>query len=262
MSSIYDFQKKATEKKLSLCTCYDAWSAKIIAESAIDAILIGDSVSMIQYGYEDTTHATLEMIELSTRAVASSCSKGKLIIADMPIASYRVGKAQSLLNALKLIRAGAGAVKLEGLHGHEDEIEHLIGSGIPVMGHLGLTPQSVHQLGGFKVQGKKKKDADQLLEDALRLEALGCFSLVLECIPSEIAKLISEKLSIPTIGIGAGADCTGQILVLHDLLGLSGDFQPKFLKKFAQLNTDILSALNQYVSEVENTTYPEAKHSY
>lgn len=259
--STIDFRALKGQRPLSMVTCYDAWSARILDKSSLDALLVGDSVATVVHGYDSTVHATLDMMEGHVRAVARACSE-KLLVGDMPFLSFRGGVSQTLENAGRLIRAGAHAVKVEGVAGHEDAIHALVQSGIPVMGHLGLTPQSVHQLGGMKVQGRTAPAAAQLVEDARKLDALGCFSVVLECVPSSLAREVTRQIGVPTIGIGAGVDVDGQILVLQDLLGLSAGFKPKFLRTFAPGQALVEEALRSYVEATRARTFPALAESY
>lgn len=260
--NILDFQKaKAAQRKISMITCYDAVSARIVEQTAIDCILVGDSVSVVVHGYPDTTHATLPMMILHTKAVAKGTKK--FIVGDLPFLSYRKSLSDTMDAVGELIQAGAHAVKLEGADSNLSTIRHIVGSGIPVMGHIGLTPQSVLVLGGHKVQGKAQAQAEALLEQALALQEAGCFALVLECIPPALAKTITEALDIPTIGIGAGPDTDGQVLVWHDLLGFDPSFKPKFLKQYADGYSLIHSALENYHQEVKNQHYPVLEqHTY
>jgi 3-methyl-2-oxobutanoate hydroxymethyltransferase len=262
MKTIQDFaMKKESGEKISMVTCYDSWSAKIIAETAIDCVLVGDSLAMVIHGFPTTLNASLRMMALHTAAVVRSLSN-KFVIADMPFLSYRKDLASNVAAAGILMKAGAQAVKLEGAKGNLQLIEHLVDSGIPVMGHLGLTPQSVHQLGGFKVQAKNRYQQITLKKQAKDLENAGCFSLVLECVPATLAKEVTESLDIPTIGIGAGIDCDGQVLVLQDMLGMAKDFSPKFLKKYMDGFNLIRDALNTYHAEVGKGQFPTNKESY
>src|SRR3990167_2591622 len=232
MYHIFEFQKKKmAQEKISMITCYDFTSAKIIDKTNIDCVLVGYSVSMVIHGCHDTTGATMEMMALHTSAVAKG-AKNKFIIADLPFASYRKSLSKTILAMEILIRSCAHAVKLEGATGNLNHIRHAVESGIPVMGHLGLTPQHINTLGGFKVQGKDESSQNKLLRDAQLLEEAGCFAIVLECVPAQLAKEITNTLSIPTIGIGAGSDTDGQVLVMHDMLGLQTQIQPKFLKHY------------------------------
>ncbi len=259
---VHDFQKmKESGKKISVVTCYDYWSAHIISYSNIDCVLVGDSLAMVMYGYPTTLSATVDMIARHVEAVSKGCP-GKFIIADMPFLSYRKDLAANMSAIEAMMRSGAHAIKLERADGNLALIEHVVQSGIPVMGHVGLTPQSFYTIGGFVIQGKEQKGAEKLKEDARQLTRAGCFSLVLECIPSVLAQQITDEIPIPTIGIGAGPDTSGQVLVLHDLLGLT-PFTPKYLKKFLDGFTLIKDALNSFDREVKTSAYPQVyEHTY
>ncbi|MGZ3691314.1 MAG: 3-methyl-2-oxobutanoate hydroxymethyltransferase [Pseudobdellovibrio sp.] len=262
MKSILDFQKKKNNKqKISMVTCYDYTFAKIVADTNIDSILIGDSLAQIMHGHGTTLNASTQVMALHTAAVARAASN-KFIVADMPFLSTRKGLRNSMDQVEKLMKAGAHAVKIEGAEGRVELIKLVVESGVPVMGHLGLTPQSIYQLGGPKVQGKQEESAQKILNDALNLEKAGCFSLVLECVPSALANKITSQLHIPTIGIGAGPGTDGQILVLQDLLGMNKNFNPKFLKKYLKGYDLISEALNSYVTEVENVQFPARENEY
>lgn len=261
---VFDFyNKKQAGKKITMLTCYDFATAAILKDSDVDCFLVGDSVSMVMHGFPDTTHATMDMMSMHVSAVSRAKPK-QFIIGDMPFFSFQISDEDTLINVKRLIQAGAQAVKLEGAS--DDilrRITKITKAGIPVMGHLGLTPQSIHQMGGHKVQGRDEKMAEDLIKKAKDLEKAGIFSLVLECIPAALAKIISDKLSIATIGIGAGCDTDGQVLVVNDMLGFNQAFKPKFLKHFATLQKDILLAANSYASEVNQQIYPKAKeHTY
>jgi len=258
-----DFQeRKLKGPKISMVTCYDYCSASIMNESQVDCILVGDSGSMVMHGCPTTLGATVEMIVQHTLAVVKGAPH-KFIISDLPFCSYRKNRTRTMEAVEKLMRAGAHAVKLEGAAGNLKTIQHLVESGIPVMGHLGLTPQSVHALGGFRVQGRFSEAANQLMSGAQELAAAGCFALVLECVPADLAQKITTDLTIPTIGIGAGPYTTGQVLVWHDLLGLSPSFKPKFLKTYLQGFELVRAALNAFDSEVKQAIYPNLKeHCY
>jgi 3-methyl-2-oxobutanoate hydroxymethyltransferase len=253
--------KKSRNEKISMLTCYDYSFAQILNTSDIDALLIGDSVAMVQHGHSTTLPADVEMMAMHTKMVAQG-APNKLIIADMPFLSYRKSLSESMSAVQKLMAAGAHAIKLEGLSGHEDTIKHIVESGVPVMGHLGLTPQSIHQLGGFKVQGRTDDAREALMKSSIQLENLGCFSIVLECVPAAIAREISSKLKIPTIGIGAGPDTDGQILVVNDMLGMNLNFRPKFLRKFLDGAELIKSAANAFHKETMEQSYPAVSESY
>lgn len=262
MKSVLDFQKKKqTSERITMLTCYDYSFAKILNESDIDSILIGDSVAQVMHGHATTLNATTRLMALHTKAVARGATK-KFIVTDMPFLSTRKGLRHTMDQVEMIMQAGAHAIKIEGAEGHLELIRHIVDSGVPVMGHLGLTPQSIHQLGGPKIQGKAQESADKILQDSLNLEKAGCFSLVLECVPSDLGARISKQLKIPTIGIGAGVHTDGQILVLQDLLGFNKDFSPKFLKKYMDGNSLVSEALNSYVTEVKESKFPTEKHSY
>lgn len=259
---IKDFlQRKIKGEKISMVTCYDFWSARILNQSKVDVLLVGDSLSMVMYGHETTIPADIEMMALHTRAVNKG-APDKFIVADMPFLSTRKGTLAAMNGVEELMKAGAHAIKIEGQLGHQELISHIVESGVPVMGHLGLTPQSVHQLSGYSVQGKEEARAEEICTQAKKLEEAGCFSLVLECIPRDLTATIQKNLSIPVIGIGAGAEADGQVLVLHDLLGLNNGFQPKFLRRYAQGFEMISSAVNQFHQDVQSGQFPSEKESY
>ncbi|MFW0079201.1 MAG: 3-methyl-2-oxobutanoate hydroxymethyltransferase [Coxiella endosymbiont of Haemaphysalis qinghaiensis] len=259
----YDFQfMKENNKKISMITCYDYWSACIISQSQIDCILVGDSLAMVMYGYSTTLSATVPMMAQHIQAVVKG-APNKFLIGDMPFCSYRKDLTASMTSIEKLMQSGANAIKLEGADGNLKLIHHIIKSGIPVIGHLGLTPQSIHAIGGFKVQGKNQSAADKLKKDAKALADAGCFALVLECVPSNLAKEITNSIVIPTIGIGAGPHTSGQVLVLQDLLGMNSQFKPKYLKKFLNGFELIKDALNDFNKEVKASAFPNIEeHCY
>lgn len=262
MKTILDFQKKKNSKeKISMVTCYDYTFAKIIEGTHIDAILVGDSAAQVMHGHNTTLNASTALMALHTQAVARG-APNKFLVADMPFLSTRKGLKNSMDQIEKLMKSGAQAIKIEGAEGHTELIKHIVESGVPVMGHLGLTPQSIHQLGGPKVQGKVQDAADKILNDAIALQEVGCFSIVLECIPTDLGKLITDKLSISTIGIGAGNQTDGQILVLQDLLGMNKNFNPKFLKKYLNGYDLISESINSYVTEVQKHKFPTSENSY
>ncbi|MFZ3231235.1 MAG: 3-methyl-2-oxobutanoate hydroxymethyltransferase [Pseudobdellovibrio sp.] len=262
MNTILDFKKKKLAKeKITMVTCYDFAFAKIIAKTDVDCILVGDSLAQVVHGHSTTLKATSRLMALHTAAVVRGIGS-KFVVADMPFLSTRKGLRYAMDCIDMIMKSGAHAIKIEGADGHLELIRHIVESGIPVMGHLGLTPQSIHQLGGPKVQGKKSEHAHKILEDAVALEKAGCFSIVLECIPATLAKEISEKLEIPTIGIGAGASTDGQVLVLQDMLGMNTEFSPKFLKKYLAGADLITTALNTYVTEVKENTFPSVANQY
>jgi 3-methyl-2-oxobutanoate hydroxymethyltransferase len=255
-------QAKAEGKKLSMLTAYDYSMAKIIDESGVHGILIGDSLGMVVKGEEDTLSVTMEEVIYHTKAVKRG-AKNALVVSDMPFLSYQVSIEQAVLNAGRLVKeGGASAVKLEGGANVAAQVKAIVDAQIPVMGHIGLTPQSVNAFGGFKVQGKSEAAAKQLIEDAVLLEKAGAFSIVLEGIPEKVAELITKAVSIPTIGIGAGKHCDGQILVYQDMLGMFSDFVPKFVKQYANLGTIMKEAIGSYVNEVQEGVFPEEKHTF
>lgn len=256
-----DFTAAKNKKKLSLVTCYDYCFAKIIDETDIDAILVGDSLAMTMHGYNTTLPATVDLITLHVKAVARGITK-KLIIGDLPFLSYRKGLRATMDAVEKIMQAGAHAVKLEGATDNPRLIKHIVNSGVPVMGHLGMTPQSIHHFGGFRVQGKNADAESNLIAQAKLLEDVGCFATVLECIPMHLAKIITATITIPTIGIGAGVHVDGQILVLQDLLGIFTEFKPKFVKTYLPGFDLIKEALNHYNNDVKNTQFPTDEYSY
>ncbi len=254
-------EAKAARRKLSLVTCYDYTFAKLIGKTAVDGILVGDSAAMVMHGHGSTVFASLELMRLHTQAVVRGAPE-KFVIADMPFLSFRKGVAEALDTAQALMTAGAHAVKLEGVDGHEEIVERLTESGIPVMGHLGLQPQSVHAYGGFTVQGRSEESRQKIVRQSKSLESAGVFSIVLECIPAPLASEITAELAIPTIGIGAGACCDGQILVLQDLLGMNTDFRPKFVRQFWDGGTAVVEALERFDEAVKTGEFPAAGESY
>lgn len=261
MNAIEFRSLKGGERKIVVTTCYDHWSARILNQAEVDAVLVGDSVAMVMHGHDSTIPATVEMMALHTEAVARG-APDKFVITDMPFLSVRRGIAPALDAVEALVKAGAAAVKIEGVAGHEEVIQHIVESGIPVMGHLGMTPQSVHQFGGYRVQGREKADAARLLDDADRVEDAGCFSLVLECVPAELAAQVTEDISIPTIGIGAGKQVDGQVLVLHDLAGFTPDFQPRFARAFRPGGQQLREAVSEFADAVRSGSFPSDEESY
>ena len=255
------FVKTASERKVTMVTCYDALFAGIINQTDIDSVLVGDSLGMVVHGFESTVPVTVDMMQYHVAAVARVL-RGKLIVGDLPFLSYQQGLESAMKAVSRLMQAGAHSVKLEGCDGHVDVVKKIVQAGVPVMGHLGLTPQSVYQLGGYKVQGRTENSAQAILRQARELEQAGCFSIVLECVPTELARQITDSVSIPTIGIGAGADVSGQVLVLHDLLGLQQNLQPKFVKRYTDGMGMAVSALQQYDDEVKQKTFPSVEHCY
>lgn len=253
---------KKENQKVTVLTAYDYPTASILDSSGIDSILVGDSLGMAVLGYEDTTQVTMEDMIHHTKAVSRG-AKRALVIADMPFLSYHMGKEKSVYNAGRLIQEGhAQAVKLEGGLEVIEDIKAIIKAGIPVMGHIGLTPQSIHNLGGYYVQGKTEEQAKKLIEDAKLLEEAGVFAIVLELVPAELASTISSIVSVPTIGIGAGVGCDGQVLVVHDMLGLYQGNTPKFVKRYAEIGSSIDEAVNKYIHEVRNGIFPREEHTF
>jgi 3-methyl-2-oxobutanoate hydroxymethyltransferase len=252
---------KAEGRKLSMVTCYDYTFARLLSRSVVDAILVGDSAAMVMHGYPSTLSASVELMAMHTEAVARG-SGDKFVVADMPFLSFRKGLAEALDAASDLMKAGARAVKLEGVEGHEDVIERMVESGIPVMGHLGLQPQSIHAYGGYRVQGRNEDAAQSIARQAAALEACGAFAIVLECVPAKLACEITRSIHIPTIGIGAGAGCDGQILVLQDLLGMNVDFRPRFARPFLDGEGAVLQALERFDEAVKTGAFPTVEESY
>lgn len=254
-------QHKRERKKLVVVTAYDALFAGIVEQAGIRVILVGDSLGVVVQGKANTLSVTMEDMLYHTKLVAGAAPRA-LVISDMPFMSYQVSTEDAVRNAGRLIQAGAAAVKLEGGAVMAERVKAMTSLGIPVVGHLGMTPQSVHALGGYKVQGKVEDHATKLLDDARALEAAGAFALVLEAVPAELARRVTQVLSISTIGIGAGPHCDGQVLVLYDLLGLFDTFVPKFVKTYAHLKTDAIQALGRYKEEVEQGRFPSDSESY
>jgi 3-methyl-2-oxobutanoate hydroxymethyltransferase len=254
-------QKKEHAEPITMLTAYDYPTALVMDQAGMDSILVGDSLGMVVLGYENTLPVTMEDMLHHCRAVARG-AKSALLIGDMPFMSYQASVEDAVRNAGRFLQEGGmDAVKLEGGHERVETVRAIVGAGIPVMGHLGLTPQSVHQLGGFRPQGKTALAAKRLLEDAFLLEEAGCFGIVLESVPARLAELVSKKLAIPTIGIGAGVGCDGQVLVTHDLLGLFERFTPKFVKKYADLHGEMQKAFTEYIADVQAKTFPGAEHT-
>ncbi len=254
--------KKVSGDKITVLTAYDYSMARLLDEAGIDCILVGDSLGMTMLGYEDTLSVTMDDMIHHTKAVRRG-TKNAMVVADMPFLSYHISDEEAVRNAGRFIKeAGANAVKLEGGFAVQSKIEAIVAAQIPVMGHIGLTPQSVNMFGGFKVQGKTETQARKLIEEAKLLEAIGCYSIVLECVPEKLARLITEQLSIPTIGIGAGAGCDGQVLVIQDMLGMYTDFTPKFVKQYANLKESIENAVSHYCEDVISGQFPEEKHTF
>lgn len=261
--SVVTFAKaKENNEKITMLTAYDYSTAKLIDESGIDSILVGDSLGNVMLGYEDTLSVTMEDMIHHGAAVARG-AKEALVVIDMPFMSYQTSVYDAVVNAGRLMKEGrAGAVKLEGGKEVCPQIKAITQAGIPVMAHIGLTPQHINAFGGFKVQGKNEEAAKKLLEDAYAVAEAGAFAVVLECVPEKLATLVTEKISIPTIGIGAGAGCDGQILVYADMLGMFSDFSPKFVKQFAKTGQTMQEAFKEYISEVKDGSYPAKEHTY
>lgn len=253
---------KQKGEKISMLTAYDYSTAKLVDQAGIDGILVGDSLGNVMLGYEDTLSVTVEDMIHHGAAVARGV-KNALVVIDMPFLSYQTSVYDAVKNAGRLVKEGhAGAVKLEGGKEFAPQIRAITAASIPVMGHLGLTPQSIHTLGGYRVQGKTEAAAQKLLEDALAVQEAGAFALTLECIPAKLAQLITQKLSIPTIGIGAGAGCDGQVLVYQDMLGMFNDYTPKFVKRFAEVGEVMKNAFAEYNRQVKEGSYPDEAHSF
>jgi 3-methyl-2-oxobutanoate hydroxymethyltransferase len=253
--------RKGDGSPLVMVTAYDTPSARIVDDAGADIILVGDSVAMVVLGYDDTLSVTVDDMAHHTAAVARARPKA-MVVADMPWMSYHVCREETVRNAARLLRAGASAVKLEGGRKRLEAIGAIIDAEIPVMGHLGLTPQSVHMLGGFKVQAKEFDAARVLLDDAVALAEAGCFSIVLECVPDAVATMVTEAVPVPTIGIGAGVHCDGQVLVFHDLLGLNGGRAPKFVRRYADLRGDATAAVARFADDVRSGRYPSESETY
>lgn len=262
-NSVLTFKEaKQTGKKLTMLTAYDYSTAKLMDEAGVNSILVGDSLGNVMLGYEDTLSVTMEDM-IHHGAAVSRAAKQALVVIDMPFMSYQTSVYDAVCNAGRLMKEGrAGAVKLEGGREIAEQIKAITGCGIPVVAHLGLTPQSVNAFGGFKIQGKDEQAAKRIIEDALIVEEAGAFALVLECVPAKLAGLITKKLSIPTIGIGAGSDCDGQVLVYQDMLGMFSDYVPKFVKQFADVGSIMKQAFRDYIDSVADSTFPAAEHSY
>lgn len=255
------YQYKLEGKKISLVTCYDYTSAKIVGKSDIDAVLIGDSAAMVMHGFENTVHADIQMMCTHVKSVKQGITN-KVLIADLPFLEHKKSISDTISAIDKLMKSGAHAIKIEGAIGNLDLIQKLTEAGIPIMGHLGLTPQSIHAFGGYKVQGRENSDAERMIKHALDLEAAGCFSIVLELVPQNLATEITRKLKIPTIGIGAGAGTDGQVLVLQDLLGMDENFNPKFVRKYFNGFETVLNALNHYHKDVTSSLFPTEEESF
>jgi 3-methyl-2-oxobutanoate hydroxymethyltransferase len=255
-------QKKADGKKITMLTAYDYPSARIVDEAGIDAILVGDSLAMVVQGLENTLPVTMDEMIYHSKMVSRATEKA-MVIGDMPFMSYQASKRDAVTNAGRFVKeGGAQAIKIEGGLEVVKAVEKIVRAEIPVMAHIGLTPQAIHRMGGYKVQGRSEKAQKRLMKEAEELQEAGAFCLVLEAVPTDLAREITDKLSIPTIGIGAGPHCDGQILVLHDVIGMFDRFVPKFVKKYANLKEDALKAVKQYISEVDDGTFPSDKESF
>lgn len=253
---------KKNGEKLTMLTAYDYTTAKLLDESGVDSILVGDSLGMVVLGYDDTLSVTMEDMIHHSAAVARG-AKNALVITDMPFMSYQTSVYDAVVNAGRLVKEGkAQAVKLEGGIEFCEHIKAIVKASIPVCAHIGLTPQSINAFGGFKVQGKGKEEAQRLLDEARAVEEAGAFAVVLECVPAKLAKKISESISIPTIGIGAGAGCDGQVLVYQDMLAMYSDFKPKFVKQYAQIGSVMKDAFRQYIAEVKSGAFPSEEHTF
>jgi 3-methyl-2-oxobutanoate hydroxymethyltransferase len=254
--------KKEQGLKITMLTAYDYYTAKLVDEAGIDLILVGDSLGMVVQGMDDTLSVTVDDIIYHTRAVKKGARRS-LIVADLPFMSFQISVEEAMRNAGRIIKeSGAGAVKLEGGKRVVPQVEALVKAGIPVMGHLGLTPQSVNQFSGFKVQAKEKAQGLELLEDALALQKAGVFSIVLETVPLELASIVTDRLKIPTIGIGAGPDCDGQVLVFYDLLGFDQDFKPRFVRRYADLHQIINQAIKKYIADIKESRFPALEEGF
>lgn len=255
-------ESKKNGEKLTMLTAYDYTTAKLLDESGVDSILVGDSLGMVVLGYDDTLSVTMEDMIHHSAAVARG-AKNALVITDMPFMSYQTSVYDAVVNAGRLVKEGkAQAVKLEGGIEFCEHIKAIVKASIPVCAHIGLTPQSINAFGGFKVQGKGKQEAQRLLDEARAVEEAGAFAVVLECVPAKLAKKISESISIPTIGIGAGAGCDGQVLVYQDMLAMYSDFKPKFVKQYAQIGSVMKDAFRQYIDEVKSGAFPSKEHTF
>lgn len=263
MKTVSTFQTlKENNEKIAMLTAYDYSTAKALEQADIDAILVGDSLAMVALGYENTYNITIDEMLIFIKAVSRG-AKNSFIIGDMPFMSYNLSIEQGLENASKMIKAGANAIKLEGCNEHIlTLVKRCIESGIPVLGHLGFTPQLMNTIGGHKIQGKTADKIETILKSAKKLEEAGCFGVVLELMPADSAKYITENLKIPTIGIGAGVECSGQIVVTDDILGKYTDFKPKFVKHFANLNDETLRGIKNYITEVKNQQFPSKNESF
>lgn len=253
---------KFDSEKITMLTAYDFTTAKMVDAGGIDAILVGDSAANVMAGHETTLPITLDQMIYHAQCVVRGVERA-LVVVDLPFGSYQSDPQKALDSAVRIMKeSGAHAIKLEGGAEVEKSVKRIVNAGIPVMGHLGLTPQSIYQFGTYKVRAKEDEEAEKLMKDAKLLQELGCFALVLEKIPAAFAKKVSESITIPTIGIGAGKDCDGQVLVYHDMVGMNKDFSPKFLRRYLDLYAEISGAVSQYVQDVKSVNFPTDKESY
>lgn len=258
--TVVDFKSKG--EKISMITAYDYTMAKIVDHAGIDIVLVGDSASNVMAGHETTLPITLDQMIYHTSCVVRGVDRA-LVVADLPFMSYQVTIKEALTNAGRMMKeAGAHAVKLEGGSFVAETVKRIVDAGIPVMGHLGLTPQSIYKFGTYKVRAKEQEEAEQLIEDAQKLQEAGCFAIVLEKIPASLAEKVTKSLRIPTIGIGAGASCDGQVLVIHDMLGLTKDFHPRFIRRYLNLFDEMSGAVSNYVSDVKSGSFPSSNEQY
>jgi 3-methyl-2-oxobutanoate hydroxymethyltransferase len=253
--------RKGSGTPLVMVTAYDAPSARVVDEAGVDVILVGDTLAMVVLGYDDTLQVTIDDMAHHVGAVARTKPKA-LVVGDLPWMSYHVSREETVRNAAALVRAGAGAVKLEGGRKRIDSVRAILDAEIPVMGHVGLTPQSIHAFGGFRVQGKTLDAAREIVDDAAALADAGCFAVVLECVPDAVARLVTDSIPVPTIGIGAGRHCDGQVLVYHDLLGLQDYLRPKFVRRYANLQRDAVAAVARFADDVRMGTFPSSDETY
>lgn len=252
---------KGGDEPLVMVTAYDAPSARVASDAGVDIILVGDSLAMVVLGYDDTLSVTIDDMVHHVGAVARA-KPSPLVVGDLPWMSYHVSRADTVTNAAALVRAGAGAVKLEGGRKRLDSVRAILDAEIPVMGHLGLTPQSVHALGGFRVQAKALDSAREIVDDAVALSEAGCFAIVLECVPDGVARMVTDAATVPTIGIGAGRHCDGQVLVYHDLLGLEDRVAPRFVRRYASLGDEAVGAIARFAADVRHGNFPSSRETY
>ena len=255
-------EMKQNQEKISMLTAYDYSMAKIVDDAKVDVILVGDSASNVMAGHETTLPITLDQMIYHASSVIRAIDRA-LVVVDLPFGSYQSDPKEALRSAIRIMKeSGAHAVKVEGGAEIKESVKRILNAGVPVMGHLGLTPQAIYKFGTYTVRAKEKEEADKLIEDALLLEKLGCFAIVLEKIPASLTKIVSEKLSIPTIGIGGGRYADGQVLVIHDLLGMTHEFNPRFLRRYMNLYEEMGSAISQYVEDVKSLDFPSEEEQY